>query len=161
MFQDPSTNIDTMISNSTSSVIDIFHNAFPYGDVSNAIIDISFANWGSNNVATIVDIMSGSRTTGSSLGAGIVSGRLYAMNTTAGTTFNSFNEIGLTTKDMTFTYTSPGNYGLRLSFRSTNAADIISGAIRVVNLTGTTAIQAVYSRLFNSSGTSPSVGIEI
>ena len=158
LFQDTSTNIDTLVTSSISSVIDIFHTAFPYGDTSNVIIDISYANWGSNNVSTILDIMTGSRSLNTSLGAGIVSGRLYAMNTSAGATFNNFNEIGLTTKDISFTYVSPGNYGLRLSFRPTNRADIVTGAIRVVNITGTTPIQAIYSRLFNSSGVSTNPG---
>jgi hypothetical protein len=150
-----------MISSSNSSVIDIFHTAYPYGDVSNAIVDISFANWGSNNVTTIVDIMSGSRSFNTSQGHGIVSGRLYAMNTSAGSTFDSFNEIGLTTKDINFTYTSPGNYGLRLSFKPTNQSDIISGAIRVINLTGISPIEAVHGRLFDSTGSSPTAEIEI
>jgi hypothetical protein len=161
IFQDSSANIDTMVSSSNSSVIDIFHTAYPYGDVSNAIVDISFANWGSNNVTTIVDIMSGSRSFNTSQGHGIVSGRLYAMNTSAGSTFDSFNEISLTTKDISFSYTSPSNYGLRLSFKPTNEADIISGAIRVINLTGISPIEAIHGRLFNSTGSSPTVEIEI
>jgi hypothetical protein len=150
-----------MISSASSSVIDIFHNAYPYGDVSNVIVDISFANWGSNNVSAILDIMTGSRSYNTSLGTGIVSGRIYAMNTAGGSTFDSFNEIGLTTKDISFTVVSPGDYGLRLSFKPTYITDVVSGAIRVINMTGTSPITAVYGRLFDSTGTSPSVGVGI
>jgi hypothetical protein len=152
---DASSSIDTLVGNSISSVIDIYHTAYPYGDASNVIIDISFANWGTNNVGAILDIMSGSRSFNTSLGVGIVSGRLYAMNTAGGTTFDSFNEIGLTTKDISFTVVSPGDYGLRLSFKPTYIADVVTGSVRVVNLTGVSAITAVYSRIFNSDGITP------
>jgi hypothetical protein len=50
---------------------------------------------------------------------------------------------------------SPGDYGLRLSFKPTYIADVVTGSVRVVNLTGVSAITAVYSRIFNSDGITP------
>jgi len=129
--------------------------------VSNTIIDISFANWGSNNVITLVDITSASRATNTSLGSGVICGKFYAMNTSAGNTFNDFTEVFLTQKDSTLTLSSPSNYGLRLSFKPSYQSDIVTGSIRIVNATSRTTISSIYVRLFNSSGISPGVEVEL
>ena len=158
---DTSCSLNIITYNQDTSIIDIYFTSYPYGDVSNTIVDISFANWGSNNVITLVDITSASRSTGTSLGSGVICGKYYAMNTTAGSTFNDFTEVFLTQKDSTLTLSSPSNYGLRMSFKPTYQSDIVTGSIRVVNATGRTPISSIYVRLFNSSGISPGVAVEL
>jgi hypothetical protein len=160
-YVDASCSLNMITYNQDTSIIDIYFTSYPYGDVSNTIIDISFANWGSNNVITLVDITSASRATNASLGSGVICGKFYAMNTSAGSTFDNFTEVFLTQKESNLTLSSPSNNGLRMSFRPTYQSDIVTGSVRIVNATSRTSISTIYVRLFDSSGTSPGVSAPI
>jgi hypothetical protein len=125
------------------SVTDVYFTFKP--DSSNIQIDISFANWGTNNVLSILDIKSAGRSTSQPRGCAILSGQIYADNS-GSNQFDNFINVGLTRKDCVLTTTSPGPYTLRLTIDPTYQMDIYSGSINIINATSSTDITAISLR---------------
>ena len=125
------------------SVTDVYFTFRP--DNSNVQIDISFANWGTNNVLSILDIKSAGRSTTQPRGCVILSGQIYADNS-GSNQFDNFINVGLTRKDCSLTTSSPGPYTLRLTIDPTYQTDIYSGSINIINATSSTDITAVSIR---------------
>lgn len=101
----------------------------------NLQIDITWANWGSNNVSALVEIAIACREWANT--SGVAFGWLYA-TTSGGATFNAFTTTGVTTSQGTLTAASGGNYVLRLTFDPTNLTDVIGYMVRIPTMSGGT-----------------------
>ena len=123
--------MNIMASSATPSVTDIFYRANP--DASGVVFELSFNNWGSDNVNVVLDINLSGKSSAVSQGSPFILGKQYISNTSGGATFNNFAFSGFSRKDCNYLYSSPLNYVLKLLFQPTNPCSFITGSMRILN----------------------------
>jgi hypothetical protein len=123
--------MNIMASSASPSVTDIFYRANP--DASGVVFELSFNNWGSDNVNVVLDINLSGKSSTVSQGSPFILGKQYISNTSGGATFNNFAFSGFSRKDCNYSYSSPLNYVLKLLFQPTNPCSFITGSMRILN----------------------------
>jgi len=116
--------------NLSSGTIISYTGGFVSPYTQNIQIDIVFDNWSSNNVIAIADIICTVREYANTSGAAF--GKVFAINTSAGATFATFNTTDITTDQCTLTATSGGNYTLRITIDPTNNTDAYSVYLNIL-----------------------------
>ena len=87
----------------------------------NIQIDIVYGNWGSNSVIGLVDMIITLREYAHTSGTAF--GKIFATNTSQGSTFTSFNTTDVTASQCSITATSGGSYTLRITIDPSNVTD--------------------------------------
>ena len=87
----------------------------------NIQIDIVYGNWGSNSVIGVVDMIITLREYAHTSGTAF--GKIFATNTSQGSTFTSFNTTDVTASQCSITATSGGSYTLRITIDPSNVTD--------------------------------------
>ena len=73
-------------------------------------------------------------------------GKMFAVNSGAGSTFATFTTTDITTSNCTFTASSPDNYRLRLVVNPSNNTDLVSIVLTIPTLS-TSGLSAITAQI--------------
>ena len=135
--------MNVMSSCGSPSVTDIYFRT-TNSDLSGIVFDLSFNDWGSDNVNVMLDMNLAGKASGVNQGGAYLSGKQYVSNTSGGNLFDTFLLNGFSRKDCTCTLSSPSSYKLRILIQPNNSCSITTGTLRILNGTSQNNISDLF-----------------